>query len=97
MDSAVSLHRICGAAMSDITEYLREQRENGVFYSWPDFWHVFGNKHPLLNKESHINSYRTSTGFSEASCFYCFLEERAGEMLIGNDGVTFIRIPDEQT
>ena len=77
--------------MSDITEYHRKQGEDGLFYSWPDFWHTFANKHPMKSAADH----KWHQG-RHKFCFYCLLEERAGEMLIEDKGVTIIRIPDEK-
>ena len=101
MDSVVSLHCRKGAAMSDITEYLREKRECiasyiPVYYSWPRFWHAFANKYPIKDTPTHLEWHQISkTSPGGRYCFYCFIEERAGEMLIGNDGVSFIGVSEE--
>ena len=59
-------------------------------YTWPNFWHVFGNKHPLKDIIYHLGRHR-----SNKYCFYCMLEERAEELLIEDRGVTIIPAPEE--
>ena len=88
--------------MSDITEYLRKQREDGLFYSWPDFWHLFGNKFPLKDYDSHkwhlahlLSSVIADNRFikSQRFCAYCALEFLGNDIWFSDDGVR-ASIPD---
>ena len=64
------------------------------FYYWPAFWHTFGNNHPIKDVTSDTPTNHKRHQEHRRFCFYCMLEEKAGEMLIEDAGVTMVRIPD---